>query len=84
MDFEYSGTGSPAYDLAVFCFSTGKSKHAGAFLEKYFAKRKIKNFKRLFKLMLLRRCIELLHAFTDKPKSTQYKQASAELRELLH
>ncbi len=83
MDFEYGGTGSPAYDLAVFCFSAGKSPHKETFLKKYLARRKIRNFKRLFKLMILRRCIELLHAFADKPKSPQYTQARAELRELI-
>ncbi|MFA6048377.1 MAG: aminoglycoside phosphotransferase family protein [Candidatus Micrarchaeia archaeon] len=83
LDFEYSGIGSPAYDLAVFLFPTAKGRNKELFLKEYLAKRKLKNFKRLFEVMLLRRCIELLHAFAGNRKARQYKSAAGKLRAML-
>ncbi len=83
LDFEYSGIGSPAYDLAVFLFPAAKGANKELFLKKYLAKRKLKNFKRLFEVMLLRRCIELLHAFADNRNAPQYKSAIGKLRAML-
>ncbi len=84
LDFEYAGVGSPVYDLAVFLFSANGSPHKKLFLQKYFEKAgKLQNFEKLMRVMLARRCIELMHAFADNAAAPQYQKARKKLSALI-
>ncbi|MFQ5405804.1 MAG: aminoglycoside phosphotransferase family protein [Candidatus Micrarchaeia archaeon] len=78
MDYEYSGRGSPTYDLAIFALSINDEKLNKEFTKKYLQQNPLKNFNALYLFLTLWRSLELIYAFCDKKTSRQFKTAIAE------